>query len=238
MWTKTPEDEAEFNHVRIYNEKTGTADPYMWDVCRRYGPDVPPWRHHLPKGQHGWNSSWKTARRCTGDWISGIPMSPSVLVKVGVIGTELYAGDKVLFQPTPSSNGICWPLLKQHITQEDIVQPTFRRQREAGAWFQTAVKPGIKSAKYLPGIEQKDGIAVLKKYNIHLIDCAPWRTEQSGYRKAKAKVTGQGLVTPDDPLMIKPRMGRRLTRADEQIMTTTNHDMGWLHHDQRSPLRA
>ena len=53
----------------------------------------------------------------------------------------------------------------------------------------------------------KDGIAVLKKYNIHLIDCAR-RTEQSGYRKAKAKVN-RGACHADDPVDDKTTHGTR-----------------------------
>jgi hypothetical protein len=40
-----------------------------------------------------------------------------------------------------------------------------------------------------------DGIAILNKYNLHLVDCPEWRLEQQGYRKAEAKVGGIKVMT-------------------------------------------
>lgn len=189
------EDIAELKRC-IYNEKTGTADPYMWDV---YGMGL----RRAPDGIIFPKVTWvkqfpENCEKVYWGLDFGYTMSPSVLVKVGVIGTELYAEIK-FYQPTPSSNDLL-ALLKQHITQEDTVWADPSGDSGGRSMISDCRREGFKvraANTYRGSI--KDGIAILKKYSIHLIDCAPWRTEQSGYRKAKAKVNGS-MVTLDDPV--------------------------------------
>ena len=79
------EDVAELK--RRILKKTGTADPYMWDV---YGMGL----RRAPDGIIFPKVMGETVpgklRKVYWGLVSGIPC-PSVLVKVGVIGTELYA---------------------------------------------------------------------------------------------------------------------------------------------------
>jgi hypothetical protein len=105
----------------------------------------------------------------------------------------------MFYQPTPSSAELI-PLLTQHITKDDVVWADPSGEGGGRGMISACRQAGYKvyAANTFPG-SIKFGISILKKYNIHLIDCTPWRTEQSGYRKAKAKVNGS-MVTLDDPI--------------------------------------
>jgi len=181
------------------NERTGTADAYKWAVFglgERRAPDglIFPkvtWVQNFPSNCEKiyWGLDF------------GYTESPSVLVKVGVIGTDIFLDIK-FYQPTASSN-VLIPLLRQHITDEDTVWADPSGDSGGRGMITECRRAGLRvfAANTFPG-SIKFGIGVLKKYNIHLIDCKPWREEQSGYTKDKARVNGT-YVSTDDPIDAK-----------------------------------
>lgn len=179
-----------------YNERTNTADPYMWAVYGR-GERRSPEGIIFPKVT--WVKEFpKNCEKIYWGLDFGYTMSPSVLVKVGILGRELYA-QVMFYQPTPSPNELL-PLLAQFITKEDTVWADPSGDDGGRGMITECRRAGYRvfGANTYPG-SIKYGISILKKYNLCLIDCQQWRTEQSGYRKATAKVNGS-LVTLDNPI--------------------------------------
>lgn len=190
-----PEDIAELTRCQE-NERIGTANPYNWDVYGR-GERRAPEGLIFPKVT--WIRSFpQNCEKIYWGLDFGYTESPSVLVKVGVIGTDLFAEIK-FYQPTASSN-VLLPLLASHITKNDMVWADPSGDSGGRGMISACQHAGYKvfSASTYPG-SIKFGISILKKYNIHLIDCPEWRSEQAGYTKAKAKVNGS-LVTLDNPI--------------------------------------
>lgn len=180
----------------LYNEQTKTADPYMWDV---YGLGL----RRAPDGIIFPKVTWVKEFPANCEKIYwgldfGYTESPSVLVKVGIMGTELYAEIK-FYQPTPAPTDLI-SLLSQHVTKEDTIWADPSGENGGKTFISDSRKAGymVRAANTYAG-SIKDGISILKKYNLCLVDCTPWRTEQSGYRKAKAKVNGS-IVTLDNPV--------------------------------------
>jgi len=180
----------------IYNEQTKTADAYMWAV---YGEG----QRKAPEGIIFPKVIWvkKFPDNCEKIYWGldfGYTMSPSVLVKVGIIGNDLFAEIK-FYQPTDNPN-VLLPLLRKHITNEDTVWADPSGDSGGRGMITACRRDGLRvyGANTYPG-SIKFGIATLKKYNIHLVDCPEWRSEQTGYVKAKAKVNGS-IVTLDDPI--------------------------------------
>jgi phage terminase large subunit len=179
-----------------YNERVGTADPYKWAV---YGKG----ERRAPEGLIFPKVRWVKEIPPNCEKIGygldfGYTESPSCLVKWGLMGADIYA--QILFyQPTPSPNDLI-PLLEKHITKEDIVWADPSGDNGGRGMISSCLYAGYKvyAANTFPGSIQY-GISILKKYNIHLIDCQPWRKEQIGYTKATAKVNGV-KVTLDEPI--------------------------------------
>lgn len=189
------EDIQELKRCR-YNEQTKTADAYNWAV---YGEG----QRKAPEGVIFPKVTWvkKFPENCEKIYWGldfGYTMSPSVLVKVGIMGTELYA-QIMFYRPTPSPNELI-PLLRQHITENDTIWADPSGDDGGRGMITACRRDGLRvfGANTYPG-SIKFGISILKKYNIHLIDCPEWRSEQTGYVKAKAKVNGVKVMT-DDPI--------------------------------------
>lgn len=198
-----------------YNEDTKTADAYKWAV---YGLG----ERRSPEGLIFPNVTWvkRFPENCEKIYWGldfGYTESPSVLVKVGVIGMDMYSEIK-FYQPTPSSN-ILIPLLRQHITDQDTVWADPSGDSGGRGMITACRRDGLRvfGANTFPG-SIKFGISILKKYNLHLIDCPEWRDEQSGYVKAKAKVNGS-LVTLDDPIDAKNHAwdAKRITALSNRL---------------------
>jgi PBSX family phage terminase large subunit len=176
-----------------YNEKVGTVNKYKWMV---YGLG----EAMAPEGLIFPNVRWvrefpKAIEKVYWGMDFGYSESPSVLVKSGVIGKELYAEIR-FYQPTPSSD-VLIPLLQKHLPKENYICWADPSGEYGGRTMITDCrKAGLKiyaANSYAGSI--LDGIAILHKYNIHLVDCPEWRTEQQGYRKAEAKVGGIKVMT-------------------------------------------
>jgi phage terminase large subunit len=189
------EDITELIRCR-YNEDTGTASPYDWSV---YGMG----ERRAPEGLIFPRVRWVKEIPANCEKIGygldfGYTESPSTLVKWGIMGRDIYA--QILFyQPTPSPDDLI-PLLATHITKADTVWADPSGDNGGRGMITACRTAGYRvfAANTFPG-SIKYGIALLKKYNLNLIDCSPWRKEQIGYTKARAKVNGI-LVTLDDPI--------------------------------------
>jgi phage terminase large subunit len=175
------------------NEKLGTADPYNWSVFGE-GERTAPEGLIFPKVN--WvNEFPNNIEKIYWGLDFGYSESPSTLVKFGVIGKEIYA-QIMFYQPTPSSD-ILIPLLKKHLPTENYNCWADPSGEYGGRTMITDCrKAGLKvyAANSYPG-SIIDGIAILHKYNLNLIECPEWRTEQQGYRKAEAKVGGIKVMT-------------------------------------------
>lgn len=190
-----PEDVKELARC-IYNERTGTANAYSWAV---YGMGL----RRSPEGIIFPKVTWvkefpKNCEKIYWGLDFGYTMSPSTLVKVGVIGTEMYC-QIMFYRPTESSN-VLIPLLSQYIKKDDVVWADPSGEAAGRGMISACRQAGyqVYAANTFPG-SIKFGISIMKKYNLFLVDCPEWRSEQSGYRKATAKVNG-ATVTLDDPV--------------------------------------
>jgi phage terminase large subunit len=180
-----------------YNERVGTANAYNWMV---FGEG----QAMAPEGLIFPHVIWvdKIPDHCEKRGYGldfGYTESPSVLVDWGISGRNLYA--KICFyQPTPSPEDLV-PLLTKHITRNDPIWADPSGEDGGRGFISYLRKKGFQvyGANTYAGSRQF-GIALLKKYLLHLVDCKPWRKEQLGYTKATAKVNGVKVVldTPID----------------------------------------
>lgn len=177
------------------NEKTGTANKYMWKV---YGlgermaqegvifPNVT-WIKEFPKDIEKiyWGSDF------------GYTTDPSVLAKVGVQGTNMFIECKA-YQPTPTAPDYI-NLVKPHLNGETVWADPSGENGGRG-YISAARRAGLKifAASTYPG-SIKDGLAIIRKYKLYLVDSPEMRKEQAGYVKATAKVNGVRVMT-DDPI--------------------------------------
>ncbi len=187
------------------NERTGTADKYQWMVYglgERMAPDglifpVVTWIKEFPKNIANiyWGSDF------------GYTVDPSTLVKVG-IDRKAEVGDKIkpnmyleckFYQPTPTPNDYI-NLLAQHIDKTVSVWADPSGENGGRLYITAARHAGYRvfAGKSYPG-SIKDGLSIMKKYNLHIVDSKPMRKEQMGYKKAKARVNGV-MVNTDDPV--------------------------------------
>ena len=180
-----------------YNEATGTADAYNWSV---YGEG----ERRAPEGLIFPNVVWVQNFPANIEKIYwgldfGYTTSPSALVKVGVMGNNIYL-QKMFYQPTPSPNELM-PLLKQNLpSQGETVWADPSGDDGGRGMIAACRREGFRvlAANTYPG-SRKFGNSALLKYRIHIVDCPEWRKEQSGYTKARARVNGI-WVTTDDPI--------------------------------------
>lgn len=176
-----------------YNEKVGTANKYKWLV---YGAG----EAMAPEGLMFPNVTWvkefpKNIEKIIWGLDFGYTESPSTLVKGGIIGNNIFA-QIMFYQPTASS-AILNPLLGLHLPKDGYACWADPSGEFGGrTMISDARKAGFKvyAHEAYPG-SIMDGIGILNKYNLHLIDCPEWRTEQQGYRKAEAKVGGIKVMT-------------------------------------------
>lgn len=179
-----------------YNERTGTADKYMWMV---YGLG----ERMAPEGVIFSNVTWITEFPSDVESIYygsdfGYTVDPSVLVKIGIQGTNAYI-QKLFYQPTPSPDDYI-ALISQHVTTDDIIWADPSGENGGRGFISKARDAGysLYATHTYPG-SIKFGIAQMKKYSLHLVDSPEMRKEQMGYVRAKARVNGM-MVTTDDPV--------------------------------------
>lgn len=187
------------------NERTGTADKYQWMVYglgERMAPEglIFPkvtWIKEFPKDCPNvyWGQDF------------GYTVDPSTLVKVGVdriaepgstVKPNMYL-QCMFYQPTPTANDFI-NLLSIHASKELTIWADPSGDYGGRGYISEARRAGYKVYAITPfpgSIEY--GLSIMKKYNLHLVDCEPFRKEQMGYKKAKAKVNGV-MVTTDSPV--------------------------------------
>jgi phage terminase large subunit len=174
----------------LYNIQHGTADDYLWNC---YGLGL----RSAPEGlifQHvTWIKEFPTVGIEHIHYGSDIGQthSPSTLVKVGVTKHNLYL-EMLCHAPTPSPNDYI-PMLKAVLPSDAVV---WADSAEPG-YISDARKSGLRVYgvhKFVGSIRY--GIALLKKYKIHIVDCPEFRKEQSNYKYRM--VNGQRLDEPID----------------------------------------
>lgn len=175
-----------------YNEAVGTANEYNWSVFG-LGKEMAPEGLIFPHVV--WVTEIPANCERTGYGLDfGYTESPSVLVDWGILGTNLFA--KICFyQPTPSPDDLV-PLLTRHVKRTNEAIWADPSGEEGGRGFISYLRRKgfqVYGANTYPGSRQF-GIALLKKYKLHLVDCNPWRKEQIGYTKATAKVNGVKVI--------------------------------------------
>lgn len=179
-----------------YNEQTGTADKYQWMV---YGLG----ERMAPEGLIFPKITWinKFPDNIENVYYGcdfGYTVDPSVLVKVGVQGTNMFI-QYLFYQPTPTPTSYI-ELLRKHITENDTVWCDPSGDTGGRGYISEARRAGYRvfGANTFPG-SIKYGISIMKKYNIHVVDVPEARKEFTGYTRAKAKVNGVMVLT-DDPI--------------------------------------
>lgn len=187
------------------NEETGTANKYMWLV---YGLG----ERMAPEGLIFPNVTWikefpQNIEKVYWGTDFGYTIDPSTLVKVGVdriaepgstIKPNMYLECK-FYQPTPSPNDYI-NLLSQHITPEITVWADPSGDYGGRGYISASRAAGYRVFGITPFQGSINfGLSVMKKYNLHIVDCPEMRKEQIGYTKGKAKVNGV-IVMTDDPI--------------------------------------
>jgi len=187
------------------NEDTGTADKFKWMV---YGLG----ERMAPEGVIFPNVTWikefpKHIEKIYWGQDFGYTVDPSTLVKVG-IDKIAEAGSKekpnmylqsMFYQPTPTANDYI-NLLQIHANKEITMWADPSGDYGGRGYITEARRAGYKVYAMTPfsgSIEY--GLSIMKKYNLHIVDCPEMRKEQAGYVKAKAKVNGVMVVT-DTPV--------------------------------------
>ena len=174
------------------NVKNGTADDYMWNV---YGLGL----RSAPEGLVFQHVTWtkEFPANCEKvfyglDW--GYTIDPSALVKVGIIGKNLFA-QVLYYAPTESWIQI-EPMLQLVPKGETIWADPSGEYGERGLITMARKhKYRVLAFNAFQG-SILFGIGVLKKFKIHLIDSPPWRKEQGGYKRRE--VNGIRLEEPVD----------------------------------------
>lgn len=174
----------------VQNEREGTSDDYRWNV---YGLGV----RTAPEGLIFQHVTWINAfpDKCERVFYGsdlGYTNSPSTIVKCGVEGNNLYL-EKKFYAPTPSPNEYV-PAVREHVGPQNLL---VMDSADALGFIMECRKARLKVmpvSKFNGSI--KYGIALLKKYKIHLVDCPEWRKEQGQY--IYRKVNGISLDEPID----------------------------------------
>lgn len=199
-----PADLAELNRCRG-NEDAGTADKYKWMVFglgERMAPEglIFPrvtWIKEFPKDCPNiyWGQDF------------GYTTDPSTLVKIGIdkiaepgsaYKPNMYL-QSMFYQPTPTANDYI-NLLGIHANKEITIWADPSGEYGGKGYISEARRAGYRVFAITPfpgSIEY--GLSIMRKYNLHLVDCPEFRKEQAGYAKAKAKVNGVMVIT-DTPV--------------------------------------
>jgi len=156
------------------NIENGTADEYRWFV---YGMGI----RSAPEGLIFQEVTWiekfpEGIERIYYGSDIGKTQSPSTVVKLGVLGDKLYL-EKKAHGPTPSPNEYI-PMIRQAAGDN----PVWADSAEPG-YISDARRAGLKVYavnKFQGSITY--GIALLKKYKMHIVDCPEWRREQGNYK--------------------------------------------------------
>ena len=176
----------------LYNINHGTADDYLWNC---YGLGL----RSTPEGlifQHvTWIDTWPTEgleREYYGSDI-GQTNSPSTIVKIGCDKKKMHLYIQMLAHaPTPSPNDYI-PMIRACTPKDAII---WADSSEPG-FIADARKSGLKVYgvhKFTGSIRY--GIALMKKFKIHIVDCPEFRKEQSNYKYRQ--VNGIRLDEPID----------------------------------------
>ena len=179
----------------IFNEKTGTASEYDWQVYglgERRAPEglifekvtwVREFPSHIEKIFYGLDF--------------GYTISPSALCKVGISGNDMYL-EKLFYQPTPAPDVLIDKLA--HYIKDEVIWCDPSGESGGKGMISMCRRAGFKAfpAKTFPG-SIKFGLGLMKKYNIHIVESQEFRKEQVGYTRAKVRVNGV-MVTTDDPV--------------------------------------
>lgn len=188
-----------------YNEQVGTADKYQWMV---YGLG----ERMAPEGLIFPKVTWikEFPKDCANVYWGldfGYTVDPSTLVKVGVdriaepgetVKPNMYL-QAMFYQPTPTANDFI-NLLKIHANQDITIWADPSGEYGGRGYISEARRAGYNVYAITPfqgSIEY--GLSIMRKYNLHIVDCPEMRKEQMGYSKAKAKVNGV-MVTTDTPV--------------------------------------
>jgi len=199
------EDVKELIRCRT-NEKVGTADKYQWMV---YGLG----KRMAPEGLIFPKVTWikefpKTLEKIYYGSDFGYTVDPSVIVKVGVdrVASKNDPTDKpnmyiqyLCYQPTPTSNDYIH-LLEKNVSKETNVWADPSGENGGRLYITASRQAGYRvfAGRTFPG-SIKDGLSIMKKYNLHVVESPEAKKEFNGYVKAKAKVNGVMVLT-DDPI--------------------------------------
>ncbi len=187
------------------NEESGTADKFKWMV---YGLG----ERMAPEGVIFPNVTWikEFPKDCPNIYWGqdfGYTVDPSTLVKVGVdriaepgekVKPNMYLESK-FYQPTPTANDYI-NLLEIHANKEITMWADPSGEYGGRGYISEARRAGynVYAMNPFPGSIEY-GLSIMRKYNLHIVDCPEMRKEQSGYVKGKAKVNGVWVVT-DTPI--------------------------------------
>lgn len=173
------------------NIANGTADDYMWNV---YGLGL----RSAPEGLIFQHVTWvkefpKNIEQIYYGLDFGYTNSPSVLSKIGIIGSDLYA-QKLFYTPTPSVVELEL-LMRQFIHKDGDKDEHGVALHPETVWADPSGDSGgrgmisqlrrmgyrVLATNTFPG-SIKYGISVLKKFKLHLVDDADVRKEQGNYK--------------------------------------------------------
>jgi phage terminase large subunit len=156
------------------NESQGTADDFMWNV---YGLGL----RSAPEGVVFQHVTWikefpKNIEKIYYGSDIGFTVDPSTIVKVGVSGQNLYL-EKLFCAPTLSPTDYV-NAIANHVAKETVWADSSQPGYIADARRAGHLVLGV--SKFKGSIDY--GIALLKKFKIHIVDCPEWRKEQSNYK--------------------------------------------------------
>ncbi len=128
----------------------------------------------------------------------GYTIDPSVLVKVGIRGHDMFI-QYLFYIPTPTATDYI-NLLEKHITKDSTVWADPSGETGGRGYISESRRNGFQvyATSTFPG-SIKYGLSIMHKYKIHVVDCPEARKEFTGYVRAKAKVNGVMVMT-DDPI--------------------------------------
>ena len=171
------------------NINQGTSDEYNWNV---YGLGL----RSVPEGLIFQHVNWidkfpEECERVIYGMDFGYTNDPSVIVKIGIVGDNLFI-EKKFYKSTPSPNDLIKPAL-------EIMGAEFHAWGDSADPGMIALmrKAGLRvyAVKKFPGSIMY-GITVMKKFKIHLVDDPDMRKEQENYKYKE--INGIKLNEPID----------------------------------------
>lgn len=177
------------------NLHQGTADQYLWKV---YGLG----EAAAPEGLIFQNIKFidhfpENIENIYYGMDFGYTMSPSTLVKVGILGGDMFI-KYCFYEPTNSPNELI-PLVRQVITNETVWSDPSGESGGRGMISECRrVGLNVYASNSFPG-SIKYGIGIMKKYKIHVVDDVNSRREFTNYRHSTVKQGGH-VITLDEPI--------------------------------------